>query len=69
MKIEGLAMEDDTTVTLGTGKKGGKHQGTIKIEKGTMKLKVRLPFPKCSTSTLSSILSTEHDEPVVKKKM
>ena len=27
MKIEGLTMEDDTTVTLGTGKKRGQAPG------------------------------------------
>ena len=45
-------MDEDTTITIGTGKKGGKQQGTIKIEKGTMEVKVWLPLPKCSSSSL-----------------
>ena len=55
-------MDEDTTVTVHTGKKRGKWQGTIEIEKGTMKLKVRLPLPKCSSSSLTS-----EEEPLVKK--
>ena len=55
-------MDEDTSITIGTDKKRGKWQGTIKIEKGTMKLKVRLPLPKVSSSS-----STSEEEPRVKK--
>ena len=59
-------MDDNTTPTHGTGKKGGKQQGTIEIEKGTMKLKGRLQV-QGSSSTLRLMSGSDPEEPKVKK--
>ena len=60
--ISGVNLDEsdaETMVNVVPGsKRKGKWQGTIEIKKGTMKLKVCLPFTKSSSSTSTSMATS-----------